>query len=95
MVDWSVVQLYFMVYIINLVGSLFTGALLFYHGKNALNGLLAYEANARVKRDYSLGLRGNLQVIFGKRLVAALINPFSRSELTHDGIHWEATDRSD
>lgn len=101
MLDWSVVQFYFMVYMVNLVGSLFTGALLFYHGKNALVGKLAYEANAAgsnkvQKVDYNLGWRRNLQIIFGRHWLLTLVNPFARSELPHDGIHWEtvASDKS-
>lgn len=102
MLDWSVVQFYFVVYMVNLVGSLFTGALLYYHVRNALVGELAYEAGVVANRknketrkvDYNLGWRRNLQMIFGRNWLQVLINPFARSELPHDGIHWETVARN-
>lgn len=97
MLDWSVVQFYFMVYMVNLVGSLFTGALLFYHLKNALKGELAHEANATKdmpKIDYNQGWKKNLVMIVGKSWLAAMVNPFARSELPHDGVHWETVARN-
>lgn len=90
-VDWTPVQSFFLIYVINLIGSLFTGALLWYHGRNALVGELAYEANKKsAKVGYDQGWKRNLQLIFGQNWLMALINPFARSELPHDGIHWEA-----
>lgn len=97
MLDWSTVQFYFMVYMINLVGSLFTGALLFYHVRNAWVGALAYEANAKKdsqKIDYDQGWAKNLRMIFGRNWAMTLVNPFARSELPHDGIHWETVARN-
>lgn len=105
MVNWSLDQFYFLVYMVNLVGSLFTGALLFYHARNALSGDLAYEANCRsggggskkdadaTKVDYNLGWAQNLRMIFGRSWAKALVNPFAISELPHDGIHWETVAR--
>lgn len=97
MLDWSVEQFYFMVYMVNVVGSLFTGALLFYHGRNALVGELAYEANARKDRhktNYDQGWTKNLRMIFGRRWWAAMLNPFARSELPHDGVNWDTVARN-
>lgn len=98
MFDWSVVQFYFVVYMVNLVGSLFTGALLYYHLRNALAGELAYEANGKkkaVKVDYDLGgWRRNLEIVFGRNWLKTLVFPFAISELPHDGIHWEARNKA-
>lgn len=96
MLDWSTAQLYFVVYMINVLGSLFTGALLFYHGRNALVGELAYESNSKKadKMDYNQGWVRNVKMIFGEKWLVTLFNPFARSDLPHDGVHWEAVARN-
>ena len=92
MIDWSVLQFYFMVYMLTLVGGLFTGALLMYHLQNAWVGRLAYDANSKKgsKVDYNLGWKKNLQMIFGRRWLATIFNPFAQSELPHDGMNWSS-----
>lgn len=96
MIDWSMTQFYFMVYMINLVGSLFTGALLYYHLKNALAGDLAFEATLKKseKTSYDQGWLKNLQMVFGRSWWVAIVNPFARSALPHDGVHWETVARN-
>lgn len=96
--DMSLSQYYFLIYTVNLLGSLFTGALLFYHGQNMFRGVLAYEANngKKEKVEYNQGWRKNVQMVLGENWVWTLVNPFSISELPHDGMSWDelATNKS-
>lgn len=83
----SVNQLYLTGYLINMIGMLFTGFLLAYHVQNLRTGSLVHDRSSPA--FYNLGLRRNIEMVFGKRWYLTWLSPFVHSELPHDGIHWE------
>ncbi|XP_067004223.2 probable palmitoyltransferase ZDHHC24 [Anabrus simplex] len=85
--DASEKQCYLLLFIINLLATVFTGALLWFHGDLVLKGIVTYEKNHHIA-DYDLGKKENIKVVFGKRWYIAWLFPFIVSELPHDGIKW-------
>lgn len=73
-------------YLLNVIGSVFTGFLLFYHIRNMLRGCLTHEA----LRQFDLGPLENTRIIFGTRWYLAWLSPFINSPLPYDGIYdWQ------
>lgn len=83
--DQSIYTCYLAGYLINMVGVFFVGFLLFYHMMNVLKGTLTHEKTLA----FDLGMRRNIEVVFGERWYLTWISPFVESHLPHDGIHWE------
>lgn len=81
-------QLYLTVYLINVIGMLFTGFLLIYHAQNLAKGSLVHDRNEAAL--YNLGWHRNLEMVLGRRWYLTWLSPFVHSELPHDGIHWES-----
>ncbi|XP_017145864.1 probable palmitoyltransferase ZDHHC24 [Drosophila miranda] len=63
-----------------------TSLLLVYHWPILKLGSVAKE---RRSRNYDLGMRANMEMIFGRRMYLTWLSPFVHSELPHDGINWE------
>lgn len=87
-VDPSWEQLHLTFYLICMLGMLFTGFLFVYHCQNLQTGSLVHEH--KNKALYDLGWTENIRMIFGARWYLVWLNPFVRSELPHDGVHWES-----
>lgn len=87
--DSSINQFYLMLYVINIAGIFFSGALLGYHILLMKNGQVTYE-NAHNIEKYNLGWRQNIEEVLGKRWYLVWVFPSIKSELPHDGIHWHS-----
>lgn len=85
MFESSVFQFYLLMYVINLIGAVFTGFLLFYHVRNMLRGCLTHDT----LRQFDLGPLENTRMVFGERWHLAWLSPFVQSELPFDGIDWQ------
>lgn len=84
--DASTGQYYLLIYVINAVGGLFTGLLLFYHVRNVLRGRLTHEKT----KQYDFGRIENIRMVFGERWYLTWLSPFVESRLPHNGIDWES-----
>ncbi|XP_037046700.1 probable palmitoyltransferase ZDHHC24 [Bradysia coprophila] len=82
--DQSTETCYLAGYLINMVGVFFIGFLLIYHMRNVLRGTLTHEKTLA----YDLGVKRNIEMVFGVRWYLTWISPFVTSDLPHDGIHW-------
>lgn len=82
--DQSIETCYLAGYLINMVGVFFIGFLLIYHMRNVLRGTLTHEKTL----TYDLGIKRNIEMVFGVRWYLTWISPFVSSDLPHDGIHW-------
>ncbi|XP_058058888.1 probable palmitoyltransferase ZDHHC24 [Anopheles bellator] len=85
-IDTSTKQYYLVIYLINMVGVLFTGVLMIYHGRLILSGAVVHERKAP---EYDLGRWANLRMVLGARWYLAWLSPFVRSDLPHNGVNWE------
>lgn len=81
----SIEQYCLLIYLINLVGSLFAGFLLYFHTRNLLRGRLTHEKN----KQFNFGRIENIRIVLGERWHLTWISPFIRSPLPHDGINWQ------
>lgn len=53
---------------------------------NILKGSTTHES---LTTKYDLGQEENLEMVLGKRWKLVWLAPMLRSDLPHDGIHWE------
>lgn len=85
--DDSMDQFYLLLYIICLIGMLYTSVLFTYHMQLVLNGCVANESN---KKDYTynFGWQQNMKEVFGKRWYLTWIFPYIKSDLPQNGIVW-------
>lgn len=83
--DATTGQYYLLMYLIGMIGCIFTGFLLFYHLRLILNGRVVHEASYQ----FNLGKMQNFRMVFGERWYLTWISPFVQSNLNHDGIHWQ------
>lgn len=81
----STMQYYLLMYLLNLIGSIFTGFLLYFHLKNLWRGCVTHE----VIQQFDLGPMDNIRMVLGKRWYLTWISPFLHSELPFDGIDWQ------
>lgn len=86
-IDVSSKQYYLLIYLVNMVGMLFSGVLLYYHYNLIVKGAVVHE---KANPQYNFGRKKNLEIVFGKRWRLAWIAPFINSPLPHDGIHWDS-----
>lgn len=84
--DASTGQYYLLIYVINVVGGLFAGLLLFYHARNVLRGRLTHEKT----KQYDFGRIENIRIVFGERWYLTWLSPFVQSPLPHNGIEWQS-----
>lgn len=89
MIESSMKQYYLVIYLILFIGSLFTGALLFYHWNLISTGVIVHEKNKRTSLSYNMGFKENWKAVLGDRYYLAWISPLIQSSPTHDGINWE------
>lgn len=92
--DASIEQFYLMMYVVIVVGMLFTGALGMYHFNLICNGTTAAEREKNI-RVYDLGWKENLREVFGERWYLVWIFPYVKSPLPSDGVSWIALRRVD
>ncbi|KAH8401450.1 hypothetical protein KR009_005554, partial [Drosophila setifemur] len=82
---------YVVIYELNLLGFAISSLLLVFHWPIVSSGSVTREHNSR---KYDLGPRGNLEMVLGKRMHLTWLSPFVRSDLPHDGVHWEPSGAS-
>jgi palmitoyltransferase len=87
-VDYSIEQMYLFLVLIVVVGGVFTGVLLYYHGDLIVRGLVTHERNQRLGQ-YDLGPKRNVVDALGSRWYLVWVSPFLESKLPHDGITWD------
>ncbi|XP_014218189.1 probable palmitoyltransferase ZDHHC24 [Copidosoma floridanum] len=85
--DGSINQLYLMLYIVTVVGMLFTGVLCLYQFDLVFKGCTAHEKNKK-NYVYSLGWRQNIREVFGNRWYLVWLLPYLQSKLPQDGVTW-------
>lgn len=85
MFNQTVYQYYLLMYLLNVIGAVFTGFLLFYHLRNVWYGQLTHES----LRQFDLGPLQNVRMVFGGRWYLIWVSPFVRSDLPFDGIDWQ------
>ncbi|XP_070149870.1 probable palmitoyltransferase ZDHHC24 [Polyergus mexicanus] len=85
--DSSIDQFYLLLYIVSIVGTLYTGVLCFYHFNLILRGVVGNESN---KKDftYDMGWKDNVREVFGEQWYLAWLLPYIKSQLPHDGVSW-------
>lgn len=74
-----------LMYMLLVIGAVFTGFLLIYHVRNMWHGILTHES----LRQFDLGPMENMRMVFGERWYVAWLSPFVRSDLPFDGIDWQ------
>lgn len=90
--DGSINQFYLMLYIVTVIGMLFTGALFFYHFNLVLNGCTSNESNKN-NLIYHLGWKENIKDVFGEKWYWTWILPYVPSKLPQDGVFWKRNTR--
>lgn len=83
--ETSIHQYYLLMYMLVVIGVLFTGFLLIYHVRNMWRGCLTHEP----LRQFDLGPMENIRMVFGVRWYIAWLSPIIRSDLPFDGIDWQ------
>ncbi|XP_065073856.1 probable palmitoyltransferase ZDHHC24 [Ochlerotatus camptorhynchus] len=86
LIDISTTQYYLVIYLINMIGMLFTGVLLVYHGRLILSGSVVHERNSH---EYDHGRLNNLIMVLGERWHLVWLSPFLESKLPHNGVNWD------
>ncbi|XP_039482415.1 probable palmitoyltransferase ZDHHC24 [Drosophila santomea] len=77
---------YLVIYDLTLLGFAISSLLLVFHWSIFKSGAVTRE---RGTRKYDRGLRGNLEMVLGKRMHLTWLSPFLRSDLPHDGVNWD------
>eukprot|EP00096_Caligus_rogercresseyi_P001583 TRINITY_DN1262_c0_g2_i1.p1 TRINITY_DN1262_c0_g2~~TRINITY_DN1262_c0_g2_i1.p1 ORF type:complete len:288 (-),score=84.02 TRINITY_DN1262_c0_g2_i1:1616-2416(-) len=86
--DFSWLQLYIFFWSVHTAALLLTGVLLIYHVSLVLRGRTTFENNRGIG-SYNIGTSRNLKEVFGENWRQALVNPFVKSRLPHDGLDWD------
>ena len=73
---------------VHVAALLLTTVLLVYHVRLIQTGATTFEANRKIN-SYNLGWRQNWREVLGERWYLALINPFVKSKLPHNGVIWD------
>lgn len=92
-IDLTNGQFYLFLYLIIIIGGVFTGVLLFYHTRLMLKGIVTYEKNHNIAM-YDMGWKQNVIDVLGNRWYLVWMSPFISSELRSDGINWPVQDTS-
>lgn len=85
MYETSIYQYYLLMYMLLIIGSVFTGFLLIYHLRNMWRGCLTHEP----LRQFDMGPMENIRMVFGERWYIAWLSPIVRSDLPFDGVDWQ------
>ncbi|KAL1456419.1 hypothetical protein WDU94_001150 [Cyamophila willieti] len=88
--DTSTNHVYLVIFIVVLVGSLVSLLLLIYHLTLIQCGVLTFEKNRKLK-GYNLGLKANIEQVFGTRWYLVWLGPFVESPLPSNGAKWDLT----
>lgn len=86
-VDLSMKQLYLFLFLIIVIGGVFTGVLFYLHMTQMLRGMVTYEKDHKITL-YDRGTKQNIKEVFGDRWYLVWISPFIKSTLPSDGISW-------
>jgi len=89
--DMSMAQVAIFFWSVHVAAWLLVSVLLVYHVRLISMGATTYEANRKVT-SYNLGLKQNWMEVLGNNWVLAIIWPFSKSKLPHNGIEWDTRD---
>ena len=73
---------------VHVAALLLTTVLLVYHVRLIQTGATTFEANRKIN-SYNLGWRQNWREVLGERWYLALVNPFVKSKLPHNGVIWD------
>jgi len=76
-------DLHLFLYMLIMIGSIFTGVLLIYHAKLIVRNATTHEKN---KGAYDLGRSQNLRIVFGDRWLWSIFWPFTESTLPE--VYW-------
>ncbi|XP_014230832.1 probable palmitoyltransferase ZDHHC24 [Trichogramma pretiosum] len=87
--DDSIEHFYLMLYIVTIVGMLFSANLCIYHFNSVLLGCTANEKNKGIYK-YSFSYIDNIKEVFGERWYLTWILPYVHSKLPHNGTDFEA-----
>lgn len=85
MYETSIYQYYLLMYMLLIIGAVFTGVLLIYHLRNMWRGCLTHEP----LRQFDMGPMENIRMVFGVRWYIAWLSPIVRSDLPFDGVDWQ------
>lgn len=66
-------------YMLIIIGSVFSGVLLIYHGRLIVRNATTHEKN---KGNYDMGTMENLKIVFGENPLYSLLWPFTKSNIT-------------
>lgn len=80
-------SLYLVFYMLSMLTMLFTGFLLIYHLQNLRTGSVVNERGDEPL--YDLGVMENVRMALGRNWYWVWLHGFVKSDLPHDGIHWE------
>lgn len=83
--DWD--SMYLALYLLSMITMLFSGFLLAFHLQNLNTGAVVNERGAEPL--YNLGTMENFRMTFGRKWYWIWLHGFVKSELPHNGIHWE------
>jgi len=86
--DMSYSQVAIFFWSVHVAAFLLVSVLLVYHIRLVCIGSTTFETNRRI-RSYDLGLKQNWVEVLGKGWALALIWPFGKSKLPHNGIEWD------
>lgn len=84
--SWTQVAIFF--WSVHVAALLLTTVLLVYHVRLIQRGSTTFEANRKIG-SYNLGWRQNWREVLGDRWYLALLNPFVKSRLPHNGVLWD------
>lgn len=88
--DGSINQFYLLLYIVCVVGMLYTGVLCIYHFRLMFNGTVANESNKK-NYVYNLGWKQNVREVLGERWYVTWLLPYITSCLPHNGVVWDTS----
>jgi len=87
-VDISTIQVAIFFWSVHVAAFLLVSVLLVYHIHLIYHGKTTFESNRRIS-NYDLGWKQNFIEVLGKSWKLALIWPFGKSKLPHNGVDWD------
>lgn len=85
-ISWTQVAIFF--WSVHVAAALLTSVLLVYHVRLIHKGNTTFEANRKIT-NYDLGWRQNWIEVLGNRWYIAVVWPFVKSKLPHNGVEWD------
>lgn len=90
-VDLSLSQVAIFFWSVHVAAFLLTSVLLVYHVRLIIDGQTTFESNRKIN-SYNLGFWQNWREVLGNNWKMALINPWAKSKLPHNGVEWDTAD---